>query len=246
MSRLPLRRARRASVVATLAAVLAALLPTPAHAAVPIGNLPGWTQVVHEDFNGALNTARWGLYDGPTDTYGMWSPKHLEMHGGQAWLHGYREGGNFVTAGMMEVTNPQLYGKYLVRARFDRGAGISHVLILWPTAETWPPEVDFSEGESRTRTMATSHWDANNDQTHLFVGVDLTQWHTYGVEWTPTRLTYTLDGHAWGSMTGLAVPHIPMNLAIQTQALRDVGPVSLATPRDVTYAVDWVSIYRYH
>jgi beta-glucanase (GH16 family) len=213
----------------------------------PAGNLPGWTQIVRENFNGALNTRRWGAYSGQPggNANGWWSPKHIEMHGGQAWLHGYRENGRFVTAGMMLNSVPQTYGKYLVRARFDRGVGIEHVMLLWPINGGWPPEIDFSEGVSGSRTMATAHWGAANLQHHLFASVDMRQWHTYGVEWSPNRLVFTLDGRAFGTMTGSAVPHVPMSLALQTHATQAVGGVSAATPRDVTLAVDWVSVYRY-
>lgn len=243
------RHGRRASVVAAVLACTALLLPqAPAQAAVPVGNLPGWTQIVREDFTTALNTRRWGAYSGQPggNAYGWWSPRHIEMHGGQAWLHGYREGGRFVTAGMMLNSAPQTYGKYLVRARFERGAGIEHCMLLWPTNGGWPPEVDFSEGASYGHTMATAHWGTANLQQHLLASVDMRLWHTYGVEWSPTRLVFTLDGRPFGTLVGAAVPHQPMSLALQTHATQYVGPVSASQPRDVTMAIDWVSVYRYH
>ena len=224
---------------------LALLLPaTPARAELaPVGHLPAWQQVFREDFNGALRTDRWGAYSGQPggNPYGWWSPRHIEMRGGQAWLRGYREGGRFVTAGMMLNSVRLTYGKYLVRARFDRGAGIEHVMLLWPTNGSWPPEVDFSEGESNGRTMMTAHWGATNLQQHLFASVDMRQWHTYGVEWTPTALRYTIDGRVVGTMVGAAVPKQQMALAIQTHATR---AITSATPGSVNLAIDWVSVYR--
>lgn len=233
-----------------LATATSLLLPhAPAQASTaPVGNLSGWTQIVREDFNGALNTNRWGAYSGQPggNPYGWWSPRHIEMHGGQAWLHGYREGGKFVTAGMMLNSAQQEYGRYVVRARFDRGVGIEHVMLLWPTAGAWPPEVDFSEGSATTnRTMATAHWSSSNLQQHLFRAIDMRLWHTYSVDWTPTRLTYRIDGQAFGIMTGAAVPHAKMSMALQTHATQAVGPVSASQPRDVTMAIDWVAVYRY-
>jgi beta-glucanase (GH16 family) len=234
----------------TLATTVALLLPhAPAQAeAAPVGNIGGWTQVLREDFNGSLNTTRWGAYYGQPggNPYGWWSPRHVEKHTGQVWLRGYREGSRFVTAGMMLNTVPQRYGKYVVRARFERGAGIEHVMLLWPTSGTWPPEVDFSEGSATAgRTMATAHWSLQNLQQHLFASVDMRQWHTYGVEWTPTRLLFRLDGRVFGAMYGSAVPQVKMSMAIQTHAVSRVGPVSASQPASVNMAIDWVSVYRY-
>lgn len=236
-------------MVAAVATCTAVLLPhAPAQAvAAPIGNLPGWTQILRENFDGALNTNRWGVYDGqPSGSpSGWWDRDHLEMHGGQAWLHGYRENGRFVTAGMMLKGKAQTYGKYVVRARFERGAGIEHAMLLWPAGGGWPPEIDFSEGTSGTRTMATSHWGVTNLQQHVFANVDMRLWHNYGVEWSPSRVVFTLDGRPFGTMVGAAVPQVPMNMAVQTVATSWVGPASTATPRDVTLAIDWVSVYRF-
>ncbi len=86
------------------------------------------------------------------------------------------------------------------------------------------------------RVMATA--------TLVYANVDMRQWHTYGVEWSPGRLASTLDGRVFGVMTA-AVPTVPMTLALQTHATQAIGAVSSATPRDVTLAVDWVSVYRY-
>ena len=48
--------------------------------------------------------------------------------------------------------------------------------------------------------------------------VDLTQWHTLGVVWTPGRLVYTIDGRNWATVANANVPSTPMVLDIQTQA----------------------------
>ena len=251
MVRTPSRRhGRRVPVAATLLATAALLVPAArsAEASVPIGNLPGWTQILHEEFSTPLNPRRWGVYSGQPggNPHGMWSPSHVELHLSAARLRGYRENGRFVTAGMMLNSVPQVYGKYLVRAHFDRSVGIEQVMLLWPVDGGWPPEIDFSEGSSGSPTMATSHWSSNNQQHHAFAAVDMTKWHTYGVEWTPSRVTFTLDGRSFGTVTGAAVPHVPMSLALQTHATRPVGGITSAVPREVTEYVDWVSVYRYH
>jgi beta-glucanase (GH16 family) len=229
-------------VVAAFMAATAVFLPmNTAQAAVPT-----WTKVFHDDFRTPLNPRVWGAYSGQPggNPYGMWSPKHLQQRGSSALLRGYREGSRFVTAGMM-LNRPQLYGKYLIRAQFTRGAGIEQVMLLWPV-RGWPPELDFAEGGAGSSTMATAHWAASNAQAHFFARVDMRLSHVYGMEWTPNRVIFTLDGHPFGAVTGAAVPHLPMSLALQTHATRAVGPISAAVPREVTEYIDWVTVYRYH
>jgi beta-glucanase (GH16 family) len=119
-------------------------------------------------------------------------------------------------------------------------------MLLWPVLGGWPPELDFAEGAAGITSMATAHWSARNAQAHFFARVDMRQYHVYGLEWTPTRVTFTLDGRPYGTVTGAAVPHVPMSLALQTHATRPVGPVSRAAPAEVTEYIDWVSVYRYH
>jgi beta-glucanase (GH16 family) len=242
---------RRLTALAALIASTAVVLPlsNASAEALPSGNTAFGRQILREGFGTPLNPARWGVYDGQPGgaPNALWSRKHVELHLDAARLRGYREGGRFVTAGMMLTSVPQIYGKYLVRARFDRSTTVDQVMLLWPKqGVSWPPEIDFSEGPSSTKTMATAHYTAQNLQTHHFASVDMTKWHTYGVEWTPTRVSYLIDGRVFGSVTGAAVPHVPMNLAIQTQSNAPAQAIGTAMPREVTEYIDWVSVYRYH
>jgi beta-glucanase (GH16 family) len=80
------------------------------------------------------------------------------------------------------------------------------------------------------------------------VSVDLTKWHTFGVEWTPGRLVYTLDGAAWATVRNANVPSIPMVLDIQTQGWAcgtstwEQCP-NATTPSRVNLYVDWAVAY---
>jgi hypothetical protein len=89
--------------------------------------------------------------------------------------------------------------------------------------------------------MATSHWGSSNSQTHAFKKIDMTQWHTYGVEWTPTRLLFTIDGSGWATMGGAAVPHQAMKLAIQTMATS-----SPSSTNEVRMSIADVYVWAYH
>jgi beta-glucanase (GH16 family) len=224
---------------------------------MPSGNLPGWRQVFADDFNGTtLDTSRWRTYSGQPggDPGGWWAPSHVTVGGGMLILSGYRdpaEGDRWTTGGVSSSPGlVQTYGKYLVRFRFDRGEGIAHAILLWPADNSWPPEIDFSEdnGLARQTDYATLHYGVANTQLQYPLSVDLTKWHTLGVEWTPGQLVYTVDGRDWATVTSAHVPTIPMVLDIQTQAWAcgtstwEHCPNSTTPPR-VNLYVDWVVAY---
>ena len=127
---------------------------------------------------------------------------------------------------------------------------MGHAALLMPANNSWPPEIDFSEdnGSGRTGTLATLHY--GKDDTHAdawLESVNLTQWHTLGVQWTPGKLQYTIDGRIWKTMTGSSVPVLPMVLDLQTQTWPCSGTwgrcPNASTPRVVRMYVDWVAAY---
>jgi beta-glucanase (GH16 family) len=229
----------------------------PSGVAMPVGDRPGWHQVFADNFNGpTLNTDLWRLYWGEPggDPGGWFDPSHVSVSNGMLVIGAYRDpadGGKWATGGVSSSPGlVQTYGKYLVRFRFDAGQGIAHAILLWPADNTWPPEIDFSEenGSDRQAAYATLHYGANNTQVQDQKPVDLTKWHTLGVEWTPGRLVYTLDGNAWAIVNNAQVPSTPMTMDIQTQAWAcgtstwEKCP-NASTPSDVNLYVDWAVAY---
>jgi beta-glucanase (GH16 family) len=147
----------------------------------------------------------------------------------------------------------QTYGKYEVRFRMDRGKGVAAILLLWPVADKWPPEINFAEdgGETHRRhdMSATLHYGEADHQIQRSVRADFSRWHVAGVEWTPRKLVYTLDGRRWGVVRSRHVPSEPMELAMQTQAgtcgHRHAPCPDATTPSHVDMQVDWVIAYAY-
>ena len=74
---------------------------------------------------------------------------------------------------------------------------------------------------------------------------DGTTWHTYGVQWTPTSMTYTIDGRVWASVSRGSLgspdqwPTIPMNLTLQSQNQASAQPSGTID----TMTVAWVAEY---
>jgi beta-glucanase (GH16 family) len=264
---MPTRMAR----CVVLVAVAAALGVTVEHAAVrpddsgaragaaTAARGPKWRRVFVDRFDRGLDRRKWGRYSGQPggDPGGWWAPSHVVVRRGVLRLENYRDrrfGGRWVSGGVSSSRAlQQTYGKYLVRFRIDGGYGIAGVLLLWPVADQWPPEIDFAEdagnGPGRRSMTATLHYGSDDNQIQRKVRADFTRWHTIGVEWTPGNLRYTLDGRVWGRARDAGVPHQPMELAMQTQAGtcgdRWAPCPNASTPKRVTMEVDRVVAYAY-
>ncbi len=169
--------------------------PTPSGEAMPLGNLPGWTQTFTDDFTsdaalGSFNTVygtKWRSYSGP-DTAGKISPskkseyntdKVVSVHGGvvDKYLHteydtnGYNGAGNYMmSAALLPRINGQLYGRYTVRLKADAVGGYKVAWLLWPDSGQWPHdgEIDFAESNLTENLKAFIHRQnatAGSDQT---------------------------------------------------------------------------------
>jgi hypothetical protein len=228
--------------------------------AMPTTAPAGWSLAFSDDFGGRSLSDHWFTYDGKPagDPGGYFASSHIRVGDGQLHLKGYRDpslGGRWVTAGIQNVRSlKQTYGQYLVRFRVDDGKGIAYALLLWPASDSWPPEIDFAEDNGafpRRSTLATIHYVDSSGAGHGIrrsQAVDITHWHTLGIKWSPRHIEYTLDGTTWGTVDSPAVPAIPMDLAIQTQAW-DCGHTwnlcpDKSTPAEVDMDVDWVVAYR--
>jgi beta-glucanase (GH16 family) len=218
-----------------------------------------WQLVFADDFTHGLNEASWGRYSGQPggDPGGWWEPSHVVVENGILRLETYRDSrvrGRWVSGGLSSARAlRQTYGKYEIRFRMDSGRGVAGILLLWPVRDRWPPEIDFAEDggtrSSRSAMSATLHYGAANHQIQRTVRADFTRWHTMGVEWTPGKLVYTLDGRAWGTVKSRFVPREPMELDMQTQAgtcgNRYAPCPDHSTPAQVALHVDWVRAYAY-
>ena len=220
---------------------------------MPVGDLRGWKQVLAEDFRGPGLPRGWSRYDGRPggNPYGWWEGSHAALRAQDLHLVGDWNRGTFVTGGVMATGYPSTYGKYEVRFKVSRAAGVAYTLLLWPARENWPSggEIDFAEdaGGARRGLTATLHYGASNSQVQRQLRVDMTHFQTLGVEWTPGKLVYTLNGRPWAVVVSPHVPTGPMRLALQMEAGngRSWSPApSRATPRTADLVVDWVVAYR--
>ncbi|MGH2850062.1 MAG: glycoside hydrolase family 16 protein [Solirubrobacteraceae bacterium] len=237
----------------------------PSGQAMPLGDIPGWRQTYAEDFSGSSVPSSWDVYKGQPggDPAGWWDPSHVSVSGGELQILSSRDPAHcpsgchalddLVSGGVQLSGHSQTYGKYEIRMRADNAKGLGLTVLLWPVSNQGPPETDMIADvgfSPRVGTGVGVVFGANDtDLVAKNTTADLSQWHTWGAEWTPGKVAFTLDGNVWATETNPNVSSVPMNLAIQMQAYPCSGPGSFGvcadstTPASSNFDVDWVTQY---
>jgi hypothetical protein len=216
-------------------------------------SVPGWRLTYSTDFPGNSLPSGWDAYNGEPggDPQGNWVPSNVTVSGGALNLMATPS----AQGGVQFYGNPQTYGMYLVRMKGDDepNLDINNLAILWPAQQgVWPPEVDFFQdlGGTRQSFSASLHVAPDGNFSCCVVASptqnnNATAWHTYGVQWTPTSMTYTIDGRVWASVSRGSLsspdqwPTIPMNLTLQSQNQASAQPGGTID----TMSVAWVAEY---
>jgi Glycosyl hydrolases family 16 len=216
-------------------------------------SVPGWQLTYSTDFPGNSLPSGWDAYNGEPggDPDGNFESSNVTVSNGALNLLATSSG----QAGVQFYNNPQTYGMYLVRMKgdYEPDLDINNLAILWPAQQgVWPPEVDFFQdlGGTRQNFSASLHPGPDGNGGCCVVASptqdsDGTAWHTYGVQWTPSTITYTIDGRVWASVSssslssGTQWPAIPMNLTLQSQNQGSAQPGGTID----TMSVAWVAEY---
>lgn len=225
--------------------------------AVPNADLPGWHLVLSQDFTrdaalGQFASAYpgWASYDGDHDTSGNGtynSATTTTVHGGVLDEYLHTQGGR---AQVMALTPPggaahQTYGRYAVRFRSDVIPDYKIAWLLWPCNDNWSEgEIDFPEADLDHTIEGYAHDVTGSPSRNAWsvqTGTSLTDWHTAVVEWSPSGLTYTLDGRSWHTSDASAVPQNPMNWVLQTETAENGPNPSASVSGHID--IDWVAAW---
>jgi hypothetical protein len=210
--------------------------------------LPGYTMLYASNFPGKSLPAGWASYSGPpaNDRGAEYAITHVVVRGDSLRINTWRDPdfqNRWVTGGVCQCGLPQTYGAFFVRSR-DTGGGATSVQLLYPESNVWPPEVDFNENEGQVNsTTSTIHFGPADQLDQRVLHINMLQWHTWGIIWSPTSIKYTVDGVLWASVnTAAEIPTIPMRLSLQQQTFCLQGRVCPSAP--VSMLVNWVAEYR--
>ncbi len=193
-----------------------------------------------EEFDGSsLDSTHWTAYDGFNRASGeTWRAAQCTVSGGVLKLRADSSG----VCGVASLTQ-RTYAKAEVRARFSvpAGQGLAPVFLYWPENDgDWPQagEIDWLECYDTSRQSFGSwiHYaglsGADDSDNAGDFRVDMTQWHTYGIEWSASQVQVSVDGQVWHVYTA-HIPRGPMHLAFQIDRIGAVtGPAEVE--------IDWV------
>lgn len=189
-----------------------------------------------DDFVGTtLDANLWGVYDGTKGTE-AWVPGQIVVANGCLNLNAGPTG----IAGVAGKTN-FTYGIFETRARFSTtlDANLAPVFLFWPELNSsWPAagEIDYVEcyDPSRQSYQSWNHYAVEGTNTSEYGGkhlVNMTQWHTYRMDWSATSIVLSVDGVVWHTYTD-HIPTGPMHPVFQVNSL---GPVSGSAQVQIDY-----------
>lgn len=235
----------------------------PSGLAMPVGNIPGWTQAFSDDFNEnvplgqfpAAVSSKWKDYpDGWPDTTGngTYEPtKVVSIQNGVMNLFLHTENGvHMVSApepiipGATGAAGGTLYGMYSVRFKAQPVVGYKTAWLLWPDSnQQVDGEIDFPEGNLQLDIHAYMHHVGDpTNQDSYGTSASYAQWHTATTIWTANSVTFMLDGQVIGESTDPSViPHQPMHWVLQTETQTNGPAPSNAESGNVD--IDWVSVW---
>ena len=153
------------------------------------------------------------------------------------------------TSGVLttEGTFAQTYGYWEISAELPKGDGLWPAFWLLPADHSWPPEVDIFEAlGSDTSTVVNSFHGADgtdySQATHvndLSVG-----FHTFGFDWTPSMMTWFVDGLQTLQLPTPASMNKPMYMLMDLAVGGDwPGAPDASTQFPASLKIDYVHVY---
>ncbi|MBJ6362767.1 RICIN domain-containing protein [Paenibacillus sp. GCM10012307] len=201
-------KSRKSHVLLLIAALIVTLLPAPSAKAA-------YSLVWSDEFNGStINSNNWTFEIGTGSNgwgneelqYYTSRPENARIENGNLVIEARQEsyGGRNYTSARLKTQGKQTfkYGRIEARIKLPKGQG------LWPafwtlgsdiTSVGWPRsgEIDIMEHiNNENNTYGYIHWYANNNvsyggASHTF---DVTDYHVYAIEWTPSSIKWFVDG----------------------------------------------------
>lgn len=138
------------------------------------------------------------------------------------------------------------YGYLRVVARVPSGPDLWPALWLLPVSQHPLPEIDLLEGrpsQPSTRPLIALHpAQGTGWATVIKTGVLSAGWHTFGLDWEPGSLSWSVDGKVH-FMTATGVPDVPMYFLADLAVARATGKcLSASAPPSCVGALEVRSV----
>lgn len=168
-----------------------------------------------DEFEGdSLNLNKWNV---EVNGYGGWNdelqyycdtPQNIEVSNGTLKIRAFKQNykGKEYTSARINTMNKEafLYGKVEAKMKLPSFQGAWPAFwMLGNSGETWPQcgEIDIVETiNDESIAYGTAHWavgdsyDSSGSSTLLSdIEIDITQWHTYSIEWDETQIQWFVD-----------------------------------------------------
>jgi hypothetical protein len=239
--------------------------PAPPPPAMPAPAPAGWTLVFGDEFDGgSLDTAKWSVCGNCTTNLGErvddpgGRSSQAGVSDGSLWMQARGGGGSWTSSPWVwsEKKYTFRHGKVEIRAKMPKGTGVWPALWMLPAQSAWPPEIDIYESiDNESRYFVNYHYGSSGNPQQFdgdspvpINNIDVTQWHTYGVEWYPGLLVFTLDGaevaratQGIGQIDAAAPMYLIMNVALGGNWASEPDG---STPGTAEMRVDWVHVYQ--
>lgn len=246
--------------------LLAALAVAPAAAAHAADwDRPGWELTFHDEFDGAeldrtawVTRFKWGeaRVNGELQAY---VDDAFSVDAGVLSITGEHRDGDYAgetlpyRSGVLCSVHEQRYGYFEARLQVPAGRGLWPAFwMLGATGTSGVNEIDVHEilGQEPTRAYQTIHWGSSYTSGHQSDGSSVSGtdfsagFHTFGLEWSPDAVIWTIDGVEVKRYSGPGIPQVDMYL-IMNLAIGGNWPGAPdgTTPFPARYRIDYVRAY---
>lgn len=159
------------------------------------------------------------------------------------------------TAAKIQTSFAQTYGRFEARIKLPPGPGLWPAFWMIPAATVKNPEtlgeIDVIETNNRQPYLVTGYVHDGNlfdYRAEKVLNFPISsQFHTFGVDWTPSGITWTIDGQAYGHIKSyhnwpFDQPFIMLlDLAVGGSW---PGPPNASTVFPAQMIVSWVRVYK--
>jgi beta-glucanase (GH16 family) len=223
-----------------------------------------WKLSWEDDFTGTGLPANWTFDTGGSgfgDKELQWnSDNNAQLSGNGELVISATKGGGMhtcwygpctYTAAKIQTTFGQTYGRFEARIKLPAGHGLWPAFWMIP-ASSGPGEIDIIEVNNQHPYLVTGYVHDSGVFSYRAKSVqDLpisSQYHTYGVDWTPSGITWTLDGKAYGHISAYrGWPFDQPFIMVLDLAVGGSwpGPPDASTVFPAKMLVSWVRVYKW-